>query len=98
MTPPFSVRTVPQFDRLMRRLKRQHPELADLYAEALPILRADPYNLSRQHNILKLRGISPGEGGQYRLRLGRFRFRYDIGGREVILYYCGVRREDTYRR
>jgi hypothetical protein len=84
MTPPFSVRTVPQFDRLLR-------------AEALTILRTDPYNRSRQHDSLKLTGVSPGEGGQYRLRLGRFRFRYDIQRREVILYYCGLRREGTYR-
>jgi hypothetical protein len=37
----------------------------------------------------------PGQG-QYRLRLGRFRFRYDIAGHEVALLYCGLRREDTY--
>jgi mRNA-degrading endonuclease RelE of RelBE toxin-antitoxin system len=97
MTPPFSVRTVPQFDRLLRRLDRQHPELGGVYAEALTILRTDPYNRSRQHDSLKLTGVSPGEGGQYRLRLGRFRFRYDIQRREVILYYCGLRREGTYR-
>ena len=39
----------------------------------------------------------PAGEGQYRLRLGRFRFRYDIAGREVRLLYCGLRREDTYR-
>ena len=97
MTPPFFVRTVPQFDRLLRRLARQHPELAGVYAEALTILRNDPYNRSRQYDILKLIGVSPGEGGQYRLRRGRFWFRYDIERREVILYYCGLRRKDTYR-
>jgi hypothetical protein len=73
MTPSFSVRTVPQFDRLLRRLDRQHPELTSVYAEALTILRTDPYNRSRQHDILKLNGLSPREGGQFRLRLGRFR-------------------------
>jgi mRNA-degrading endonuclease RelE of RelBE toxin-antitoxin system len=41
--------------------------------------------------------VARDEGGQYRLRLGRFRFRYDIEGRMVVLYYCGLRREDTYR-
>ncbi len=97
MTPRFSVRTVPQFDRLLRRLNKQHSELPQLYAEALRILETDPLNLSRQHNIKKLTGIGPGEGGQYRLALRRFRFRYDISGREIVLYYCGLRREDTYR-
>ena len=97
MTSPFSVRTIPQFDRLLRRLDRQHPELTGVSAEALTILRTDPYNRSRQHDISKLTGVSPREGGQYRLRLGRLRYRDDIERREVILYYCGLRREDTYR-
>src|SRR5438034_1358592 len=47
----------------------------------------------RDH-IRKLEGV-PGEG-QYRLSLGRWRFRYDISGQRVELYYCGLRREDTY--
>ena len=50
-----------------------------------------------EHDIWKLTGYAHGEGGQYRLRRGRFRFRYDIERREVILYYCGLRREDTSR-
>ena len=44
---------------------------------------------------IKLARVPAGEG-QYRLRSGRFRFRYDIAGREVVLLYCGLRREDTY--
>ena len=31
-----------------------------------------------------------------RLRSGRWRFRYDILGQEIVLHYCGLRREDTY--
>lgn len=95
MTPPFSVRTTPHFDRLVRSLVKRHPELVDRYADALNILRADPHNQSRQHDIRKLKGVRPGEG-QYRLALRRWRFRYDILGEEVVLYYCGLRREDTY--
>ena len=97
MTPPFSVRTVPQFDRLLRRLKKRHLELVAIYAEALDILQADPYNVGRRHDILKLKRVGPDEGGQFRLALRRFRFRYDIYGQEVVLYYCGLRREGTYR-
>ncbi len=96
MTSRFAVRTVPPFDRLLRRLSDQHPELLRLYAEALTILETDPHNVSRTHHIRKLRGVTRGEGGQHRLRLGRFRFRYNIEGRDVVLLYCGLRREDTY--
>lgn len=96
MTPRYSVRTAPAFDRLARRLARNHPAFASLYAEAVEILEKDPHNVSRQSSILKLQGVRPGDGA-YRLRLGRFRFRYDIAGRQVELVYCGLRREDTYR-
>ena len=92
----FVVRTTSRFERLLRRLARGHPELVDAYADVLTILGADPYNHSRRHQILKLEGIPQG-AGQYRLRFGRWRFRYDIYRQEVILQYCGLRREDTYR-
>ncbi len=97
MTRRFAVRTVPRFDRLLRHLSDRHPEVAAVYARALEILEIDPYNAGRRHPIRKLEGATRDEGGQYRLRLGRFRFRYDIEGRTVVLYYCGLRREDTYR-
>jgi len=96
MTPSFSVRTTPRFDRLLRALARRHAELTATYADALAILSTDPYNRSLQHRIRKLESIRQGEG-QYRLALGRWRFRYDIYGRDVVLHYCGLRREDTYR-
>ena len=96
MTSPFSVRTTPHFERLSRRLLKGHPDLPERYAEALHILGTDPYNHSRRYAIKKLTGVEPGEG-QFRLRLARWRFRYDIFGQEVVLHYCGLRREDTYR-
>ena len=97
MTPRFSVRTVPAFERLARRLADQHPEFIRLLAQAIEILEADPHTASRAHNIIKLKGVPAAGDGQSRLRLGRFRFRYDIAGREAVLLYCGLRREDTYR-
>jgi mRNA-degrading endonuclease RelE of RelBE toxin-antitoxin system len=91
----YSVITTAHFNRLLKKLALQHPELVDRYEEALTILSSDPQNKSRRHSIKKLQGISAGEG-QYRLRSGRFRFRYDIADHEVVLLYCGLRREDTY--
>jgi len=72
------------------------PDLAGHYAEAIIIFNNDPYNRIRRHAILKLEGVAPHDG-QYRLRLGRWRFRYDIHGQEVVLKRCGLRRENTYR-
>ena len=59
-------------------------------------MREDPFNRQRKHDILKLEGVARGEG-QWRLALGRWRFRYDIFEREILLYYVGLRREETYR-
>jgi len=66
------------------------------YGRVISILEADPYNYSRSHDIKKLEGIPKGYG-QYRIRAGRFRFRYDIEGEIVYLKVCSLRREDTYR-
>jgi mRNA-degrading endonuclease RelE of RelBE toxin-antitoxin system len=96
MSSAFNVRTSPGFDRLLHRRQKRHPELADIYEEALTILETDPYNRSRTHSIKKLQVQKVGSG-QYRLRLGRWRFPYDIIGSDVVLEYCGLRREDTYR-
>ena len=93
--PGFSVLTTAHFDRLLKKLTREHPDLVDRLEGAIAILSEDPYNKSRRHPIRKLEGVSAGEG-QYRLRSGRFRFRYDVEGREVVIHYCGLRREDTY--
>lgn len=96
MSESFSVFTTPHFERLARKLLKQHPELREALAEAREILQTDPYNVSRKHPIKKLSAVEAGEG-QYRLRWGRFRFRYDISEKEVWLLYCGLRSESTYR-
>ena len=95
MTPRFSVRAIPQFRRAAERLAAQHPGFSPLLARAIEILEADPANVRRQHHIKKLTDVRSSHG-QWRLRLGRFRFRYDIAGSVVELIDCGIRRENTY--
>lgn len=95
MTSFFAIRTTPRFERLTRALLKQHPEFRPLLSQAREILGTDPYNRARVHHIKKLEGVQSGNG-QYRLRLARFRFRYDIAGTGVELVSCGLRREDTY--
>jgi mRNA-degrading endonuclease RelE of RelBE toxin-antitoxin system len=93
--PLYSVVTTAHFDRLLKKLAPKHPDLAERFEEAIGILSLDPFNKSGRHPIKNLNDVAAGEG-QYRLRSGRFRFRYDVAGREVVLLYCGLRREDTY--
>jgi hypothetical protein len=97
MNGSFDVRTTARFDRLLKKLAIRHRQEAGvMYAQALSILAADPHNRTRQHHIKKLEDVPPGDG-QYRLKLGRWRFRFDVVDQVVILSYCGLRREDTYR-
>jgi mRNA-degrading endonuclease RelE of RelBE toxin-antitoxin system len=93
--PAYTVLTTAHFDGLLKKLAARHPGLVERFEEAIAILSMDPHNKSRMYPIKKLHGIHAGEG-QYRLRSGRFRFRYDVAEREVVLLYCGLRREDTY--
>jgi hypothetical protein len=95
MSDFFTVITTPRFDRLLKKLSRGHPDLPSRFAEVLAILKTDPYNRTGMHRIKKLHDV-PATDGQFRLRLGRWRFRYNIWGEQVELTYCGLRREDTY--
>ena len=95
MTPSaFVVRSTPRYERLSKKLRKTHPDFAETELRAVTTLAGDPYNLTRRHNIKKLEDVPEGDG-QYRLSLGRWRFRYDIPGQFVELHYCGLRREDT---
>ena len=96
MTLSFRVLSTPHFERLFRNLSRRHADLPDVFRSVLLTLEADPHNRTGRLPIKKLAGVKPGEG-QYRLRMGRWRFRYDIFGADVVLHYCGLRREETYR-
>jgi hypothetical protein len=95
MTPLFTVEPRTHFNRLFRKLAHRHPDLPGHLPSVGTILRTDPYNRSGGHPIKKLVGIPAGDG-QYRIRLGRFPFRYDIEGQTVYLKLCSLRREDTY--
>ena len=95
MTALFAVHTTPRYERLSNKPQRAHREFEATEKSAITILSADPYNRTRRHDIKKLEAVPSGEG-QYRLALGRWRFRYDITGQVVALHYCGLRRENTY--
>jgi hypothetical protein len=95
MMPSFAVHLTSHYERLSTKLQKSHRGFETTERSAVAVLSTDPYNRSRSHKIKKLEGVSAGEG-QYRLSLGRWRFRYDIVGHVTLLSYCGLRREDTY--
>jgi mRNA-degrading endonuclease RelE of RelBE toxin-antitoxin system len=95
MTPAFTVLISPHCERLAKAQSKRQPDFVRVLNEAIDILQTDPYNHSRSYPIRKLTGQQT--EGQWRLRVGRWRFRFDISGQTVELKYCGLRREDTYR-
>ncbi|MBI3493451.1 MAG: hypothetical protein HY047_16970, partial [Acidobacteria bacterium] len=84
MAPPFAVFVTARFERDYRALLKRHSALATDYATVIDVLCTDPYNRTRQHAIKKLEEVAAGDG-QYRMRSGRFRFRYDIDGSSVLV-------------
>ena len=62
MTPPFSIRSTPRYERLVRRLLKRQPEPRVLQEQALRILAADPYNQTGTYHIKKLVATPAGEG------------------------------------
>jgi hypothetical protein len=95
MATSFAVHPTSHYQRLSTKLQKGNRDFEAVERSAVAVFAVDPYNRSRNHNIKKLEGVSTGEG-QFRLSLGRWRFRYDIFGKVVLLSYCGLRREDTY--
>jgi len=56
MTAGFTVQMSPHFERLFKKLHKQHLELLELLREAIAILQSDPYNRTGQATIKKLTG------------------------------------------
>jgi hypothetical protein len=80
----FAAVATARFERDYHSLLKGHPELPGHFAAVLAALKHGPYNRTRRHQIKKLEGVAPGDG-QYRIRDGRFRFRFDIEGINVFL-------------
>jgi hypothetical protein len=97
MTPrSFLVRSSKHYERLARLLYKQQPKFAAVQESAVEIPEHDPTKPLRSSRYQGAYELARGEG-QWRIAVGRFRFRYDIYDQDVALHYCGLRREDTYR-
>lgn len=95
MARRFRLVSLPGFERDVRRRLRENPGLLDALEEVRAVLTDDPHNRNRKHHTRKLTDVKQGEG-QWRIRVGDYRIRYDIVDREVLLYSFRHRRE-VYR-
>jgi len=92
MGSSFRAVATSRFERDVERLTKKDPRLLLAVQGLLLALASDPYNIARRHNIKKLTGVKPGQG-QWRIRSGSHRLRYDVLGNDVILYSFKHRRE-----
>jgi mRNA-degrading endonuclease RelE of RelBE toxin-antitoxin system len=95
MAPRYRIVASAGFERDVRGLRKHAPRVLDALIGAAGLLREDPFNLRGHANIRKLVDVRPGEG-QFRLRLGVWRLRYDVVGADVVLHSMRHRRE-SYR-
>jgi len=91
----YRITVPPGFERDVRRLRKRFPRVHASYEEALEILETDPLNREKRADITKLVDVRAGDG-QFRLRLGDWRLRYDVFGAEVVLHSMRPRSE-SYR-
>ena len=84
MDEPYYIITTPQYGRDVRKLSRKHPEIIKQLDHMIKILEGDPYNHTKRHRIKKLNDVKRGSG-QYRLRSGDYRLRFDIYEHNVVL-------------
>ena len=81
----FKLVRTPLFERSAEKLIKKSFSVKEILDRMLIILEVDPLNLSRVHNIKKLTDIKK-EEGQWRIRIGNYRLRYDISSKDVVLY------------
>lgn len=77
--------------KFFKDTKKLPPEVRHKLEGALQKLKADPYSGT---DLKKLTNI---DGGQWRLRIGVYRLRYDIQGNEIWLVSFR-HRKDVYRK
>lgn len=91
---PHIFRLLPssRFKRDFESILKGNPSLIRTLEPLTVTLLHDPCNRSRRYDIKKLKGVPIGEG-QWRIRSGKYRLRYDIVGEDVILYSFKHRKE-----
>lgn len=92
MTRTYQVLTTPAFEREFKKLVRKNPGIRKYLEQTIEILENDPQNVTRSHDIKQLKDVKPGDG-QFRIRKGEWRLRYDVSGHDVVLHSFRHRRE-----
>lgn len=91
----FDVSYSSAFDRDAKKLRKKDKKITGVIETANKILQNDPFNVRQIKNIKKLVDIEKG-CGQWRIRFGDYRIRYDIADKDVVLHSI-KNRKDIYK-
>ncbi len=81
------------FEKKYKKLLVRDGGMREFFASALAQLERDPKTL---RSTKKLVGMVDGNG-EWRIRMGVYRMRYDINGDTVVLHTIGLRK-DIYKK
>lgn len=93
--PYFNISYSAAFSRDAKKLRKKDKKITEIMETANKILQDDPFNGKQIKNIKKLVDVEKG-CGQWRIRFGDYRIRYDIIGKDVVLHSI-KNRKDIYR-
>lgn len=93
--PYFNVSYSSAFNRDAKKLRKRDKKIVEVIEMANNILQNDPFNAKQIKNIKKLVDVEKG-CGQWRIRFGDYRIRYDIVGKNVVLHSI-KNRKDIYK-
>ena len=91
----FNILYSTAFSRDAKKLRKKDKKVTEIIETASKILRNDPFNGEQLKNIKKLVDVEKGDG-QWRIRFGDYRIRYDVIGKDVALHSI-KNRKDIYR-
>lgn len=92
MAQAFRLLPTTRFKRDFEEVYRRDRAIVQRIDILRVILAHDPYNRTRRYDIKKSKDVPPGEG-EYRIRVGKYRLRYDVIGSDVLLYSFKHRKE-----
>ena len=78
----FTVFMTPRSRRQYEKMIRRQPGIQLQVDQLLAVLEKDPYNLTKYFDIKKL---VDEQQGQWRIRSGNYRLRYDIDEEKIII-------------
>ncbi|MFH1402133.1 MAG: hypothetical protein ABIG87_00730 [Patescibacteria group bacterium] len=88
----YKITSTLKFKKDIRKLIKRDKIIISFYEKVLDILEKGSF----ENKIKKLKDVKKDDLGQWRIRVGQYRFRFDIEKKKIILKFVG-HRIDSYR-